>query len=136
MTSTYSYDVFGELRPVSAPAYEWLFTGEQRDRQGSRNVYYLRARYHNPANGRFLSHDPLPTGNLYAYVGNNPTDLVDPRGTWPRCPGWVCDRRGDAGECVWNRLDCVREVVCSKEGCLNALRAALGDATDAVLKSS
>src|SRR5439155_18722074 len=55
-----------------------LFTGEQRD--GDSGLYYLRARYYDPAIGRFPSHDPLPTGNLYAYAGNNPVNFVDPSG--------------------------------------------------------
>jgi hypothetical protein len=40
-TATYSYDVFGEPRPPSTPANEWLFTGEQRDRQGNRSKDYV-----------------------------------------------------------------------------------------------
>jgi RHS repeat-associated protein len=85
VTATYSYDVFGELRPASSPGNEWLFTGEQRDRQGSRNFYYLRARYYDPAIGRFLGPDSVPSGNLYAYVGGNPVNLVDPSGLCPWC---------------------------------------------------
>ncbi len=77
-TATFAYDVFGELRPPSSPANQWLFTGEQRDPDSG--LYYLRARYYDPAVGRFLSQDPLPTGNLYAYVGNNPVNLIDPAG--------------------------------------------------------
>jgi len=77
-TGTFAYDVFGELRPPSSPANQWLFTGEQRD--GDSGLYYLRARYYDPTTGRFISQDPLPTGNLYAYVENNPANLVDPTG--------------------------------------------------------
>lgn len=58
------------------------FTGEQRDTESG--MYYLRARYYDPMIGRFLSQDPIPGGNLYAYVGNNPVNFVDPTGlhTW------------------------------------------------------
>jgi len=52
---------------------------------------HLRARYYNPAVGRFLTADtviPNPFGsqdwNRYAYVGNNPVVYVDPSG---RCRG-------------------------------------------------
>jgi RHS repeat-associated protein len=49
-----------------------------------------RARYYDPAIGRFLSEDPLGFSgddeNLYAYVGNDPTDLVDPLGLQSSTP--------------------------------------------------
>ena len=56
-TATYSYDVFGAIRSQSPPggANYWLFTGEERDPQTSRNFYYLRARYCEPPCGRFLT---------------------------------------------------------------------------------
>ena len=75
----YTYDVFGALRSQSgSSANPWLFTGEQLDADS--DLYYLRARYYDPAIGRFLSQDPLPTGNLYVYAGNNPVRYVDPSG--------------------------------------------------------
>jgi RHS repeat-associated protein len=79
--ATYSYDTFGAVRTQSGIpiANEWLFTGEQRDYNIS-SLYYLRARFYDSATGRFLSQDPVPTENLYAYVGNNPTNFVDPSG--------------------------------------------------------
>ena len=52
-------------------------------------LLYLRARYYEPETGRFLSRDsyegnlqnPL-SRHLYAYVGNNPVNYVDPSGNW------------------------------------------------------
>lgn len=77
--ASYSYDVFGAIRSqTGTSSNQWLFAGEQRD--GEPGLYFLRARYYDPATGRFLGQDPLPTGNLYAYVGNNPVNLVDPYG--------------------------------------------------------
>ncbi|NIN67647.1 MAG: hypothetical protein GTO63_23685, partial [Anaerolineae bacterium] len=62
-----------------------LFTGEQRDWETG--LYYLRARYYDPEIGRFLAQDPLrgsqlhpQTQNRYPYVGNNPTNWLDPTG--------------------------------------------------------
>jgi uncharacterized protein RhaS with RHS repeats len=50
-------------------------------------LYYLRARYYNPATGRFLSRDPeegkakIPASlHKYLYVGGNPVNWIDPRG--------------------------------------------------------
>lgn len=43
----------------------------------------LTHRYYDPSRGRFLTRDPIGYGgriNLYAYVGNSPTVLVDPLG--------------------------------------------------------
>ena len=78
--------MFGAIRSQTVPhANHWLFTGEQRD-SGS-NLYYLRARYYDPSIGRFLSKDPLPMGNVYAYAGNNPVNFVDPSGL---CPPTLC----------------------------------------------
>jgi len=50
-------------------------------------LYYLRARYYDPALGRFLSRDPaeplltLPRAlNRYVYVADNPLNAADPSG--------------------------------------------------------
>ncbi len=88
---TYSYDVFGAIRSQTGNSPNlWLFTGEQRDADSG--LYFLRARYYDPGTGRFLGQDPLrgslrhpSTQNRYAYVTNNPTNLVDPAGLCPIC---------------------------------------------------
>ncbi len=51
--------MFGEVRTGAPPYYDdaFLFTGEQRDCETG--LYYLRARYYDPAIGRFLTQDPL-----------------------------------------------------------------------------
>ena len=86
MIAGYSYDVFGAIRSQTGSSCNyWLFTGEQRDSDSS--FYYLRARYYDPAIGRFLAQDPLPvlvcspdTTNRYTYVLNNPVNFVDRTG--------------------------------------------------------
>lgn len=88
---SYQYKAFGEvLDHAGDDADPWLFAGEQRD--AALGFDYLRARYYDPAIGRFITRDPWP-GNLaqpstqtaYPYVVNHPTGLVDPSG---RCFGW------------------------------------------------
>jgi RHS repeat-associated protein len=60
------------------------FTGREDDGTG---LYFARERYYSPVLQRFLSEDP--TGfeggvNLHSYVGNQPTEMVDPYGTTPQ----------------------------------------------------
>jgi len=82
----------------------WLFAGEQRD--AALGFDYLRARYYDPAIGRFITRDPWPgnrahpsTQTAYPYVVNHPTGLVDPSG---RCFGWDwCEDQVEAG---WDSL--------------------------------
>ena len=63
------------------------FTGQVRDLES--RLDYFNARYYSPEQGRFVSPDPGNAGadpavpqtwNGYAYVGNNPVNLVDPSG--------------------------------------------------------
>ena len=67
------------------------FTSKERDAETG--LDYFLARYYSGAHGRFTSPDPLmasaytadpQTWNRYAYVRNNPTNLIDPDGrqTW------------------------------------------------------
>jgi RHS repeat-associated protein len=75
----YTYDVFGAIRSQGGSSDNfWLFTGEQQDSDSS--FYFLRARYYDPAAGRFLGRDPLGVGHRYAYTRNNPVRYADPYG--------------------------------------------------------
>ena len=88
VTDTYAYDAFGAIRTqTGASAQPFRFTGEQQDPDVNRQLYYLRARYYDPALGRFWSRDPLSgylgapkTQNAYPYVMNNPAAFIDPSG--------------------------------------------------------
>jgi RHS repeat-associated protein len=82
------YDAFGGIVSQSDPAFgtRYLFTGREFDSETG--LYYYRARYYDPATGRFLSEDPLRfdagTANFYAYVGNDPIGKTDPTGKFTR----------------------------------------------------
>ena len=86
LTDSYDYSPYGELRKHSGTSDNtFLFTGEQYDPEAE--LYYLRARYYDPAISRFLSRDtyegtltdPL-SQNPYLYARGNPTVYVDPSG--------------------------------------------------------
>ena len=64
---------------------------------------YLRARYYNPTDGRFISEDPIKDGaNWYAYCGNNPVMMVDPWGL-----KGMLTRPRDDGEMVAEQIRCI-----------------------------
>jgi RHS repeat-associated protein len=62
------------------------YTGRENDGTG---LYYYRARYYSPELQRWISEDPIGFEggdvNLYAYVKNDPADLVDPTGEKAKC---------------------------------------------------
>jgi len=86
VTDTYNYDAFGNLlNSTGTTPNNYLYRGEQYDKD--LGLYYLRARYYNPATDRFLSRDPkegkptIPrTLHKYLYASADPVNRVDPRG--------------------------------------------------------
>jgi RHS repeat-associated protein len=79
----YFYDEFGNVTITGAPSTNpFQYTGQEND--GATGLYYYKARYYSPKLRRFLSEDPIGISggdtNLYAYVRNNPVNLVDPDG--------------------------------------------------------
>jgi RHS repeat-associated protein len=88
LASTYAYDSFGNLVASSGNLVNsFRYTGREFDAET--NLYYYRARYYDPAVGRFFGEDPLRffagEVNFYAYVEQNPINLVDPRGLVCQC---------------------------------------------------
>lgn len=85
VAQSYTYDSFGNTTSSSGSLTNFFrYTGRELDTET--NLYYYRARYHDPASGRFVSEDPgrFPGGiNFYTYVENDPGDLVDPFGFCP-----------------------------------------------------
>jgi len=70
----------------------FAYTGRERDDETGL-YYYYRARYYDPAVGRFVSEDPLAfvagDTNLYRYVSNTPLNSVDPSGLQQKSSGWT-----------------------------------------------
>lgn len=78
----YSYGPFGQSHELSFLGNPLRITARRLDDETGH--YYYRARYYEPSWGKFLQADPLGYAdgmNRYAYVGHNPTNLVDPFGT-------------------------------------------------------
>ncbi|WP_253155892.1 RHS repeat-associated core domain-containing protein [Stieleria tagensis] len=79
-----TYDSFGQIQAQSNPVAADRFTYTGREWDDALGLFYYRARFYDPANGRFISQDPIGFAsgdtNLYRYVGNNPLDYVDPSG--------------------------------------------------------
>jgi RHS repeat-associated protein len=95
---------FGEFWYSSSATTKWRFTSYERDSESGND--YAIFRYHSNRLGRFLTPDPLAGSvfnpqslNRYAYVVNDPVNLIDPLGLEPK----VC----------W----CVEEVCTSVTGC-------------------
>ena len=83
---TYEYDSFGnEVKPDGKDDNPFRYCGEYYDKETGE--IYLRARYYQPAAGRFLTRDTytgeedeLLSLNLYTYCENDGLNNVDPDG--------------------------------------------------------
>ncbi|MEC7276660.1 MAG: RHS repeat-associated core domain-containing protein [Bdellovibrionota bacterium] len=89
----YVYDSFGRARVFNNSGLEFTirdapinqpygYTARELDSESG--LYYYRARFYNPALGRFLTEDPIGLAgldsNFYRYVKNNPLAFFDPDG--------------------------------------------------------
>ena len=77
------YDSFGNILSQSNPSNGDQFTYAQQQTDAT-GLNYDKARYYNPATGRFISQDPTGFGagdvNVYRYCGNGVTYQTDPTG--------------------------------------------------------
>jgi RHS repeat-associated protein len=81
-----TYDSYGNITNQTNPSVTFRFGYTGREWDGETGQYYYRARYYDARVGRFLSTDPIGftagDANLYRYVGNSPTNWVDPYGLY------------------------------------------------------
>ena len=87
-----SWGVIGTLASTLGAANPLRYRGYVYDTETG--LYYLNSRYYNPTWGRFINADSEVAGiggdvrgsNLFEYCFNNPVNMSDPGGNWPK---WV-----------------------------------------------
>ncbi len=79
-----TYTAFGQILSETDPTIHHRFAYTGRHWDDDAGLYHYRARWYDPALGRFLSEDPIGfeagDANLQRYVGNGPTTKTDPSG--------------------------------------------------------
>ena len=94
-----SYDEYGV--PQSANAGRFGYTGQVW--LPETGLYHYKNRAYNPALGRFMQADPIGVSggmNLYAYVGGDPVNLVDPLGLDPDDDGYTPPPCSPGEDCI------------------------------------
>jgi RHS repeat-associated protein len=90
VVNTYAYDAYGNTTASTGSITNpFRYAGEYQDAESG--LYYLRARYYDPASQQFLTRDPLcaVTGQAYNYAGGSPLNATDPTGQDPSVCGYV-----------------------------------------------
>ncbi|MBW8371474.1 MAG: RHS repeat-associated core domain-containing protein [Thiobacillus sp.] len=80
LTANQRFDAWGVKTASSGTVPTYGFTGREPDATG---MVFYRARYYHPGIARFASRDPMGMADAvspYAYVANNPVNLIDPMG--------------------------------------------------------
>ncbi len=103
--SSQRYDAFGAKRGGGTLPTDHRFTGQKLDESG---LYYINARYYDPAIGQFVSPDTVVADpaslfdyDRYMYARGNPLRFSDPTGNYSdevlfahfNCQDWACVER-------------------------------------------
>jgi RHS repeat-associated protein len=98
VVGTYSYDPAGNITSETGTATtNLLFAGQYLDQESG--LYWMRARYYDPATAQFISVDPLNTGatSPYSYASDNPVNFTDPSGALTPTAAQLCSYGNTAG---------------------------------------
>jgi RHS repeat-associated protein len=101
IAATYTFDPYGGLAASTNPGgitNPFGFCAQYQDSESG--VYYLRARYYDPATAQFVAADPATgtTRTPYSYSLNNPLNGQDPTGLcWP---SWACGAENAVGSAL------------------------------------
>ncbi|HXB27492.1 MAG TPA: RHS repeat-associated core domain-containing protein [Gemmatimonadaceae bacterium] len=105
-TQSLRYDPWGNLQSVTTVFGDTtLLRWKGLLWESGPQLYYMRARWYDPATRRFVSPDPLDLGagiNQYAFAGGDPINGADPTGLLPCLLLWApndldCSGDGDGG---------------------------------------
>ena len=102
LVKTFDYEEFGGPHPDgigqtyltngNAENNKLQFAGGVGHLTDDSGLIYMRARYYDPATGRFISEDPGRDGlNWYTYCNNNSVNLIDPSGKNAAVPDVFAD---------------------------------------------
>jgi RHS repeat-associated protein len=115
VVATYAYDAYGNTTASTGSiANPFRYAGEYQDAETG--LYYLRARYYDPASQQFLTRDPLVavTEQAYNYAGGSPLNATDPSGEVP-CPGGYCWEPVRKQACYWFGWFCTNDERAARE---------------------
>jgi RHS repeat-associated protein len=84
IVNAYAYSPYGLVGSQETIDNPFKYVGRFGVMAEGNGLYFMRARYYDPEVGRFINKDPIGylggDVNLYAYVKNNPVNLLDPWG--------------------------------------------------------
>jgi RHS repeat-associated protein len=90
VVKTYTYEAFGSLVAQSGSVVN-PYQFQTKQFSSAIGLVHFGFRSYNPAIGRFITADPLGFvngPNVYVYVGNDPTNWIDPWGLCGEKPWW------------------------------------------------
>lgn len=125
---SYSYLSFGLPSASTTFRQSYTFTGREWDKETG--LYYYRARYYDPMDGRFISKDPIGFKGgvvLYCNVENNSPNRNDPKGLSGASGSWsngnfTSGYTGQDGVCsasagVFNIWSCTKQCCKKHDQC-------------------